>query len=174
MKKNKKAQKLVVSVLILGLLAVGKVYGIDLLELGQSSTANQDREKVVLIRTIDGDTANFKTDTYGNVNIRFSGVNTPEVHHPTKGKEPYGDEAAAFTAEKLETAKIIEVEWDKTQEASHNRPIGIIFVDGINLNLEIVKEGYGDLQYLKPTMPYYEAYKQALEEAKAEHKNRWQ
>ena len=131
------------------------------------------REAVTLVRLVDGDTANFSTSSYGNVNVRFSGVDTPEVRHPTKGKEYFGDEASAFTASMLNGAERIEIEWDLTQDPSHDRPIGIVWVDGVNLNLLLVREGYADLEYLEDTMPYADDYRAALKEAQAEHKGMW-
>lgn len=130
-----------------------------------------DKETITLLKTIDGDTAKFNTPTYGEVNIRFSGINTPES---TNTIEEYGKEASNFTKEQLENASIIEVEWDLTQSPSHKRPIGIIYVDGVNLNLLIVQEGWGDLKYLKDSMPYENEYERALNEAQAEHKGRWE
>ena len=132
-----------------------------------------DREVVTLVRLVDGDTANFSTSSYGNVNVRVSGVDTPEVKHPTKGKEYYGEEASAFTASILTGAERIEIEWDLTQEPSHDRPIGIVWVDGVNLNLLLVREGYADLEYLEDSMPYADDYREALKEAQAEHKGLW-
>ena len=129
------------------------------------------KETVKLVRTIDGDTARFITPSYGEVSIRFSGINTTES---TTKIEPFGKEASEFTKEKLKAAKLIEVEWDLTQEPSHDRPIGIIYVDGVNLNLLLVREGYADLKYLKDSMPYATEYKEALKEAQQNHKARWQ
>lgn len=170
--KNKKLVSLVVSIIILVILA---------LELGGNGEVNQllydgkvsDREVVTLIRPVDGDTANFDTKSYGNVNVRFSGVNTPETRHPTLGLEYYGKEASAYIEEKLRNADTIEIEWDLTQAPSRNRPIGIIFVDGVNLNILLVKEGYGDLRYLEEDMPYAREYMEALKYAQENKLGRW-
>lgn len=132
-----------------------------------------ERETVTLIRVVDGDTVNVDS-SYGRVNLRLSGVNTPEVHHPTKGLEFFGKEASDFTTERLLQGQEIEVEWDQTQQPSYNRPIGIVFIDGVNLNLLLVEEGYADLIYLKEDMPYAKDYQKALKEAMAEGRGRWQ
>lgn len=171
--KNKKLVSFIVSMIILVVLA---------LELGGNEEVNQflvedkvsDRETVTLIRPVDGDTANFETKSYGRVNVRFSGVNTPETKHPTLGLEYYGKEASAFTEQKLMEASMIEIEWDLTQSPSRNRPIGIIFVDDVNLNILLVKEGYGDLRYLEEDMPYAMEYIEALKYAQENKLGRWQ
>lgn len=171
--KNKKIVSFIVSIIILFILA---------LELGGNGEVPKifidekvsDREIVTLIRPVDGDTANFETKSYGKVNVRFSGVNTPETKHPTLGLEYYGNESSAFTEKNLREANIIEIEWDLTQSPSRNRPIGIIFVDGINLNILLVKAGYGDLRYLEDDMPYAREYIEALKYAQENKLGRWQ
>lgn len=151
--------------------------GLFIMEQADFSIAQffpSEKETVALIRPVDGDTANFSTQAYGTVNVRFSGINTPETKHPTKGPEPYGKEASTFTKAQLENANLIEIQWDSTQGKTHNRPVGIVFVDGVNLNLLLVEKGYADLTYLKDTMPYAKAYKAAEKEAKAKKIGIWQ
>lgn len=128
-----------------------------------------NREQVILVRVVDGDTAYFITPTYGEVSIRFSGVNTPELNK----KEYLAVEAKEFTSNILENGKVIEVEWDLTQGPSGDRIIGIIFVDDVNLNLLLVEEGYANLIYLKDTMPYAEKYIEAEKKAKDEKIGIW-
>ncbi len=170
--KNRKLISFIVSIIILIVLSF------ELSDKGDNfqflvDDKVSDKEIVNLIRPVDGDTANFETKSYGRVNVRFSGVNTPETKHPTLGLEYYGKEASAFTEEKLSEADVIEIEWDLTQSPSRNRPIGIIFVDGKNLNILLVKEGYGDLRFLEESMPYAKEYIEALKYAQENNLGRW-
>ena len=172
MKNNKKLISLIISVIVF------IVITFELGGFGSDSKIHVEgnvssREVVTLIRPVDGDTANFETKSFGRVNVRFSGVNTPETRHPTLGLEFYGKEASIFTEQKLREADKIEIEWDLTQAPSHDRPIGIIFVDGVNLNILLVKEGYGDLRYLEEDMPYAKEYIEALEYAQTNNLGRW-
>ena len=169
--KNKKLISLFITVIVVVVLAFEMRTGDD----GGKTVIplDNERETVTLVRPVDGDTANFDTKSFGNVNVRFSGVNTPETRHPTLGLEYYGKEASAFTREMLEKAVKIEIEWDETQSKSHDRPIGIVFVDGVNLNLLLVEEGYADLRYLEEDMPYAEDYMKALERAMENKLGRW-
>ncbi|KAF0092426.1 MAG: micrococcal nuclease [Fusobacteria bacterium] len=170
--KKKKLISFIVSIIILIILSfeLGG-FGDDFKNIVDDKVS--DREIVTLIRPVDGDTANFDTTSYGRVNVRFSAVNTPETKHPTLGLEYYGKEASAFTEQYLRDAKVIEIEWDLTQSPSRNRPIGIIFVDDINLNILLVKEGYGDLRYLEESMPYAKEYIEALKYAQENKLGRW-
>src|SRR5436189_1550948 len=47
-----------------------------------------------VVRVVDGDTIHVRVGTRVE-KVRYIGVNAPEVHHPTKGVEPGGREAAA-------------------------------------------------------------------------------
>ena len=156
MRQKKKIIAALITLMLIGGLFIAEQLGFSITGLWPT-----EKETVTLVRSVDGDTANFATQNYGNVNVRFSGVDTPETKHPTKGIEPYGKEASDFTKEKLENAKRIEIEWDTTQGETHNRPVGIIFIDGINLNLLLVEDGYANLKYLKDTMPYAQDYRLA-------------
>src|SRR4029078_5693416 len=49
----------------------------------------------VVTATVDAYTVHVRT-ARGPETVRFLGVNTPETHHPTKGVECFGPEAAAF------------------------------------------------------------------------------
>jgi len=67
--------------------------------------------------------------------FRLYGVNAPEV------KEPYFEEAKAFTE-----SLVLEKEISFEQEANYKidkfgRELGYVFVDGVNLNIELVRNG---------------------------------
>ena len=51
-------------------------------------------------RVIDGDTIRVRLDG-DRFTVRLTGVDTPETTHPTRGVEPYGPEAAAYTTARL-------------------------------------------------------------------------
>ena len=45
-----------------------------------------------MVRTVDGDTIYVRL-ARGVEKVRYIGIDTPEVHHPTRGEEPGGREA---------------------------------------------------------------------------------
>ena len=63
-----------------------------------------------VVRVVDGDTIDV---AYGGQTerIRYIGMNTPEVHHPTKGEEPGGREAAEINRDLL-AGKWVQLEAD--------------------------------------------------------------
>src|SRR3989339_1845227 len=86
---------------------------------------------VTVTEVTDGDTLKLSDGK----SFRLYGVNAPEV------KESYFEEAKAFT-QNLVLGKEISFE----QEANYKvdkfgRELGYVFIDGVNLNIELVKNG---------------------------------
>lgn len=86
---------------------------------------------VTVTEVSDGDTLKLSD---GKI-FRLYGVNAPEV------KDPYFEEAKVFT-ENLVLGKKISFE----QEANYKidkfgRELGYVFIDGANLNIELVRNG---------------------------------
>ena len=79
-------RRIVVPLAVLAWLAGGPV-------LAQTGPAQVDR-------VIDGDTISVRLDG-DRYTVRLTGVDTPETTHPTRGVEPYGPEAAAYTTARL-------------------------------------------------------------------------
>ena len=73
------------------LLLLGVVAGIGLWQASSEPAPESGLFKVV--RVLDGDTIDVAYDGHTE-RIRYIGMNTPEVHHPTKGEEPGGRQAA--------------------------------------------------------------------------------
>ena len=79
----------------------------------------------------DGDTLKLSDGK----TFRLYGVNAPEV------KEPFFEEAKAFT-ENLVLGKEISFEQEENYKVDKfGRTLGYVFVNGINLNIELVKNG---------------------------------
>lgn len=170
MKKQNTKQLIGIGIVVLFLLI-----GYFLNQPTPQQTKVGGKEAIQFERCVDGDTFVAKTKTYGSTKIRLSGVNTPELAHPEDGikEEYYGKEAQAYTCNRLKSAKNMTVEWDMTQEASHGRQIGIVFIDDRNFNLELFSEGFSSDRYLRNKMPYADTYRKALSEAKQSKKGMW-
>ncbi|PIZ86915.1 hypothetical protein COX93_02840 [Candidatus Nomurabacteria bacterium CG_4_10_14_0_2_um_filter_30_12] len=88
-------------------------------------------QRLTVAEVSDGDTlklSNGKT-------FRLYGINAPEV------KEPYFEEAKAFT-QNLVLGKEISFEQEaKYKVDKFGRTLGYVFIGGVNLNIELVKNG---------------------------------
>lgn len=66
---------------------------------GERKKQNANRIiKATILEHIDGDTFRVKLANGKVEDVRFLWIDTPEVHHPRLGLQPFGLEGAAFTA----------------------------------------------------------------------------
>ena len=129
------------------------------------------KEKVTLVKCVDGDTANFNLN--GEViKTRFLAIDTPES---TKEKEPYGKEASNFTCEALTNAKKIEIEYDHDSNKTdkYSRHLVWVFVDGKLLQEKILAEGLAEIAYLYGDYKYTEDLQKVEAKAKEKKLNIW-
>jgi micrococcal nuclease len=92
-----------------------------------------DSETVHVERIIDGDTVVVSNNTH----VRLLGINTPEK------KEFYHDEAMNFLSE-LISNKTVELEYGKDKTDKYGRTLAYIILDGKNINLEIIRNGFAN------------------------------
>ncbi|MDO8622813.1 MAG: thermonuclease family protein [archaeon] len=114
------------------------------------------KEESSVLRVVDGDTIKIENET-----VRLLGINTPE-----KG-EKYYQEAKDFL-EVLILNKTIQLESGKENRDKYYRKLRYIFVDGKNINLELVKNGFANPYFPagkdKYSNEFYEAWNQCLKE----------
>ena len=96
-----------------------------------------------VVRVIDGDTV--KIDYNGKAtSVRLIGVDTPETVHPSKPVEVYGKEASNFTKNLLQ-GESVYLRYDVDRTDKYGRLLAYLYraPDGLFVNLEIVRQGYG-------------------------------
>jgi len=96
-----------------------------------------------VLRTVDGDTIEVEQDGKP-VKVRLIGVDTPETVHPSKPVEAYGKEASKFTSNLLK-GESVYLEFDKNNTDKYGRRLAYVYraPDGLFVNLEIIRQGYG-------------------------------
>jgi len=100
-------------------------------------------------RVIDGDT--IVVDLYLGLSvildrqyIRFYGIDTWEIRGEEREK---GLKAKEYLIKRLEEGKIeieIRPEWGQNGKGKYGRWLGVIYVDGVNVNVELVEKGHGE------------------------------
>lgn len=132
-KKNKIVSYFLVLLLVLLSFLGGSYYERQKISSSSYPTTPSipSNQKLTVIEVSDGDTLKLSDGK----TFRLYGVNAPEV------KEPLFEEAKAFT-ENLVLGKEINFE----QEANYKvdkfgRTLGYVFVGGVNLNVELVRNG---------------------------------
>ena len=128
-----------------------------ILTFTQPDFASLQKAKVEGI--IDGDTVSILLDGK-QTTIRLIGVDTPETVYPQKPVEAYGKEASQFTTNLLKGEDVfIDKEPSMTID-KYGRTLLYLFrvPDGLFINLEIVRQGYGHA-YTELPFKYMELFK---------------
>ncbi len=117
--------------------------------LGRARHSTAVQSRAVVVRAVDGDTIKVR-EAGGRVEtVRLLGVDTPEVHHPTKPVQCFGPEAAAFTAARL-TGRPVRLEDDVERHDRYGRRLAYVIVDGRRFDDELLRLGYARLLVIAP------------------------
>ena len=102
-----------------------------------------------VIRVSDGDTIQVMIKNQTKLKIRLAGIDCPEIpkiNHKTgkinKPGQPYGEEATDFVKRLVLGKHIKLVTYGPDR---YKRVLAFVFVDGLNINLEIVKAGLAEV-----------------------------
>jgi micrococcal nuclease len=134
-----------------------------------SSFSYADQLKVS--RVTDGDTVTVR-DGRVKKTIRLVGIDAPEISHKKReASQPYAQAATKYLAELVlnETVEIKEYGQDR-----YGRTLGVVFVGGKNVNIEMIKAGYAEVYRGTPASHFDSApYWKAEAEARAAKKGMW-
>ncbi len=111
-----------------------------------------DSELIYVERVIDGDT--IETDMGI---VRMLGMNTPEK------KERYYSEAKEFL-EKGILNKKVELVFGKNKKDRYNRTLAYVFLNGKNVNLELVEKGFANYYFPSGKDQFYLDFQDAWNE----------
>jgi len=125
----------------------------------------------VVVRVVDGDTIHVRVD--GRVEkVRYIGVNTPELHHPTRGVEPGGREAWTVNRE-LVAGKRVRLELDVQSRDRYGRLLAYVWVDGMMVNAELVRRGYAQVMTVPPNVRYQDLFLTLQRDARQSGRGLW-
>ena len=125
----------------------------------------------------DGDTIQVLTPEQTKLKVRLYGIDAPETAkisrsagHARQPGQPYGDESWKVLESKI---KGRQVKLDILDIDKYRRMVGMIWLDGRNINLEMVREGHAEafIEYLKE--PYRSEFFKAEREARSAKKGIW-
>ncbi len=100
-------------------------------------------------QVIDGDT--IRVEKLGK--LRYIGVDSPELRHPRKGKEAFGEEAYQFNR-KLVFNRVIRIQTDVQERDRYGRLLVYVYLDKIFVNAYLVKMGYAQTMTVPPNVRY--------------------
>jgi len=96
-----------------------------------TNPSNPPIQKLTVVEVTDGDTLKLSSGK----TFRLYGVNAPEA------KEPFFEEAKAFSQNLVLNKEVSFEQEEKYKEDKFGRMLGYVFINGVNLNLELVRNG---------------------------------
>jgi micrococcal nuclease len=119
-------------------------------------------------RVIDGDTIVVKS--IGKV--RYIGINTPEIHHPTKGVEYFGQEAYAAN-QRLVAGKQIRLEYDVQPKDKYGRTLAYVYAGNTFINAKLLEDGYAQVMTIPPNVKHADYFRTLQRKAQTERRGLW-
>ncbi len=136
-------------------------------------TSQGDSATVQVVRVIDGDTIRVCCVFGDRVTVRYVGVDTPETHHPMKGVDPYGMEAAEANR-KLVDGKTVRLEFDVQQLDRYGRTLAYVYSeDGTFVNAWLVENGYAVVMTIPPNVKHQDLFLKLQREAREAGRGLW-
>jgi micrococcal nuclease len=157
------------------LAAMALAAGITLVLRPTSQVEGQGRfdATATVTRVVDGDTVEITPAIDGVEDVRLIGVDTPEARDPECGKQPYADEATAFTTSELDGEQV-ELEFDEERTDQYDRLLAYVYPQGEEMfNETLVREGYAQVATFPPNTRYVERFEEAQEEARSQDRGLW-
>ena len=115
----------------------------------------QELPEAIVVKVIDGDTV----DLQDGQRVRLLGINTPE-----KGQRYFQE--ATDRLEELILDKTVFLEMDKTDKGKYGRLLRHLYVNGENVGLILLKEGFANTFFISPDFKHKEEFEEAENFAK--------
>jgi micrococcal nuclease len=110
-------------------------------------------EMAKVVAVLDGDTIVIS----GGEKVRYTGLNTPETHHPDKLPEYCGREA--FEANRrLVAGKTVRLEFDQRRRDHYGRLLAYVYVGSLFINAELIRQGYAQVSTYKENRRHHDEF----------------
>lgn len=159
---------------IISLLVLAVLFFINKALRHQDFLSSDFHDKMHLVEyVIDGDTIHLS----GGENVRYIGIDTPEIREKKAGEwvykpRPFAEEAKAFN-KKLVEGRQVRLEFDVQKKDRYGRLLAYVYVGDEMVNLDMVKEGYAMIYTYPPNVKYAEIFLAAQREARLSGKGLW-
>jgi endonuclease YncB( thermonuclease family) len=130
-----------------------------------------DADQLRVVRVTDGDTIKAVSD-HMEIIVRLVGIDAPETSKKkNEPGQPYSRKATKHLASLVLNKTITIKEYGADR---YGRILGVVFVDGTNANLEMIKAGLAEV-YRGPQPRYFNVkiYQDAEAEAQKAKRNMW-
>jgi micrococcal nuclease len=124
-----------------------------------------------VVRIVDGDTIHVRlADRIEKV--RYIGVNTPELHHPTRREEPGGREARDVNRGLVEGRRV-RLEVDVQSRDRYGRLLAYVWVGAVMINAELVRLGFAQVMTVPPNVRHQALFVKLQRDARAARRGLW-
>ncbi|HEU4366676.1 MAG TPA: thermonuclease family protein [Methylomirabilota bacterium] len=124
-----------------------------------------------VVRVVDGDTIHVRVN--GRVEkVRYIGVNTPELHHPTRGEEPGGRQAHAANRRLVE-GKRVRLDLDVQSRDRYGRLLAYVWVGDTMVNAELIRLGYAQVMTVPPNVRHQALFLKLQRDAREAGRGLW-
>ncbi|HVN23703.1 MAG TPA: thermonuclease family protein [Syntrophorhabdales bacterium] len=122
-----------------------------------------------MTKVIDGDSVLLDTGEQ----VRYIGIDAPELGKQAGGPQFYAREAAAFNKH-LVLLKKVRLEFDQERHDSYGRLLAYVFVKDVFVNAELVRRGYAKALIKPPNVKYKDLFVKYQNEAMSKEIGLWQ
>jgi micrococcal nuclease len=138
----------------------------------QPTVVPPDAIEALATRAIDGDTIEVEIEGE-SYKVRYIGIDTPELHHPTKPVGYYAQEAYEKNRELVE-GKTVFLEKDVSETDSYGRLLRYVYVGNTFVNAYLVQHGYALVSTYPPDVKYQERFVELQREAREAGRGLWE
>jgi micrococcal nuclease len=142
-----------------------------LLVLVAAAVASAASIEGTVVRIVDGDTIHVRIGDRIE-KVRYIGVNTPEIHHPQKGEEPGGREAAQLNRALLDT-RHVRLETDVQTRDRYGRLLAYVWIGDTMVNAELVRRGYAQVMTVPPNVRHQALFVKLQRDAREAGRGLW-
>jgi micrococcal nuclease len=130
--------------------------------------------RVKVVEVYDGDTIRVQLKNGQIEKVRFLLIDTPELHHPQKGRQPYSRQAKVYTKFKIYSSKVVELSFDQEERDLYGRLLAYVYCDRKLLQEGLVRRGYARVCYTsRRKKEMVDLMRAAQEEAKIRRRGIW-
>jgi micrococcal nuclease len=147
------------------------VLALPLAACEQPTVVPPDSVEALAIRAVDGDTIEVEIEGE-SYKVRYIGIDTPELHHPTKPVEYYAQEAYEKNRELVE-GKTVFLEKDVSETDQYDRLLRYVYVGDTFVNAYLVQQGYALVSTYPPDVKYQERFLELQREAREAGRGLW-
>ena len=147
------------------------ILALSLTACDQTPTVPPDAIEALATRAVDGDTIEVEIEGE-SYKVRYIGIDTPELHHPTKPVEYYAQEAYEKNRELVE-GKTVFLEKDVSETDQYERLLRYVYVGDTFVNAYLVEQGYALVSTYPPDVKYQERFLELQREAREAGRGLW-